>query len=136
MIFSSSDRASAHFYERMLERFNIWATPGVAQQISKMIDTADEDCDLLEDWDFPICRFKVKYCFTDYIVVYNVMEKVLVTVFPANSPEPVPSKHEDLPTAKSPKVGQLKKKRKLLDENAKLTKHKAKLFEVNEDGED
>lgn len=130
-LFSSSDHDSAHFHDRMLERYNFYPTPEVVSQMSKMIDEAHEDCDIIEMWDFPRCRFRVRYCFSDYIVVYNVIEKVLITVLPISDPKPVEEKE-----VKFNKVGKMKKMRKKHEEYTKQSKHKAKMFVICDDETD
>jgi hypothetical protein len=79
-----------HFVQRLSERHCV-NTPETIQiltsELEDRINNVDESVTLLDDSDFPLNHFRVEMYENVYRVVYNVIDKVLITVLPNNPPK-------------------------------------------------
>jgi hypothetical protein len=66
----------------MLERYGFIMHPKLKQEMCTMISSVDENVNIVDDQGFPNVVVDITFAYHNYRVVYNFIEKVLVTVFP------------------------------------------------------
>lgn len=92
-IFIHPHTATLHFDERMYERFGFVVSTDIKNTFIKMIDECDDDVELISDANFPKNAFRVKYAYQTYIVIMNVIDKCLITVW-SEKPKHKKTKHK------------------------------------------
>ena len=114
-VFRHPEVSTIHFDERMYERFNYTLSTHIKNHFFEMIDSCDDDVELIADEDFPRCTFKIRYAFEIYIIVANLIDKCLITVWrSAESKKPKKIRKKGI---KKVDKDELRKKKQWLERN-------------------
>lgn len=71
-----------HFKKRIRERYGFEPTDDLIRDIEKLIEDGDASVVLRSDTSFPNNEFLVEYAYGKYRVIYNMIDKHLVTALP------------------------------------------------------